>query len=465
MKISSLSLRKKGFVRTNSSILPFLIAILMGQVGKNIDESDIGDYINNNPIDVGNYIVENISDFVHYFNEGNNETWQASSVENYFEINVFNSEDCFTSMFIDLDLDNGYIVLDRDYSFACFETTGESPFKNINADVYNYYVATSYFTYYIDGVEYNIDGMSEEYIEEHKEELYDLDDDKFREHYDGQVSNLNGSGGIENLDKYINSRYGSGWKEKSSTRIDMNLYSMYILSAHSIDGYTEGNCWAVSAYNCLQGMQKNKYSYCTMPSGNREIHKQTKYYPGYHENWQTNEFFRREKNVRVNKHIDGEDWEFRFPDMWVRMRQILNNKKKYINDGGNTRDIINLVEETSKSYGHCVRGSDTCFWESFAASTGINKLINKVPLVWGTHGDTYGNHAMTVCGYKLYEKEIIKRFWFFGWRESRSYEQILFYEICDGWTKFDGNTLTSPTRFYDMTAHSGYSTIVHFNII
>ncbi len=456
------------------SVLPLLSVILGNQLNTTIKEDEVKNYIKEDPISVSNFIKDNFSAFVNSYNNSDNSDikWLATEVEKDFEINIILPESSYKGIFLDFDSDNGYSVVGNDYEFISFNIDKESPFKDIVADSYNYYILNDFFTYVIDEVEYNLDGFSNEYIEEQKEELF-KNDDKPKKHYDGQEDKLSGSGGINYPNTYMRSRYGSGWVVESSKSLDMNKYSLESLSCYKVKHgdsfFTEGNCWAVAAYNCLQAIEKlqwiHKGVWLDIPAGDKDYRKNVKYFPQDDEPWQYSKYKQRKEGFEVRDKIYSDEWKERLPELWRKMRSILNDNKKYIENGGAPWETSGLVEKAAKAYGEKVNGVEHYNWGAYVGGNGIRQLDNYMPLAWSTSNDTYGSHTMTVCGYKIYKKTNKYSIYIFGKEVAKwtTYEYKLLCEICDGWTKYNPETQTSPSRYYDMNAHVGFSCIITFS--
>ena len=481
-------------VKLNVNILPLLAFIIGNEFNYYFSVEDVKEHIENNPAEVTNFVQDNFSKFVESYNssveDGNK--WLASSIENDFPITVYSNDKTYLGVFLDFNDDNGFTVVGLDYEFLSFKTSGESPFHMIKADTYNYFALNSCFTYIIDGVEYDLNGYSDEYIEEHKEELFEICNNDPKQSFEGQ-GDYTGSGGIQDPYEYMKSRYGSGWFLNDYKSLDMNKYSMDSLSAYSyFDGYkpyTEGNCWAVAGYNCLQAIEKLQWKHnniwLNIPAGDKEYRKNVIYNPKVDEDWTykvlqprnaKSDFSEGEKGYYLNKeYLEGyyiendirvDCWQKRMPELWRKMRSMLSENYTNITVGGSVWDTSRLVEDTARAYGESIDATEHFIWSSFASSKGIQHLKNYMPLVWSTCKDTYGCHTMAVCGFKEYKKTFKYSIHLFG-KEIVSWyatESKLLYEICDGWAKYDWETQSSPSRYYDMDAYSGLGCIIDFKV-
>ena len=367
-------------------------------------------------------------------------------IENRETITIDDCGTKYEGVFLDFDSDNGYAVVGNDYELLDIATEGYSPFHNLKCDSLFYSVTTGY--YYLLGYEYlsvNADNNS---------------DDNFfynnlnTQHYDGQEKDKTGCGKIEDTDKYVNSRYGSGWSKGKSCSLHMQGYSQSNLSCYrhnKIDGntispYSEGNCWVVSAYTVLQYLADTKWT--NMPSNLTY----TNYYPISSEPNIYSLYYDQNGN-NISKTINNNGlcaYEYELknnslwcPELYTDVRKHINDKYKKCNSG-TIYETSEIIEYVANQYGYHVDAKEHVFWPMYV-NEGIKKLDSGSPLLWSTSNCTYNSHTMAVCGYKYYSKTT-------GWWIFKTTQYKVFYEIRDGHTELP--------RFFDMTGHVGFGAII-----
>lgn len=434
-------------------IVPIFLAILIenGYIG--VNENNIKEYINNNPNDISLFIENNFSKVVSKYNKSfDTKPWDASYIENKFEIIVNDAQETYTGVFLDFDKDNGYAVVGYDYSFLDFQTIGDSPFKNIKASEYYYYSTKGYF--------YNDESKIKSVNDQ--DNIKQESDYNFicGKHYDGQEENKTGCGKIKDTDLYIKSKYGDGWSLDKSKSLNMKGYEQDDLSCYrenriendSASGYSEANCWMVSAYTVLQYMQKFKWT--TMPSDSKTV----TYYPSISEKNVYSKYYDNNGNNKTKEltynggkskvhQYELKSSSFTFSELYSEVRKHVSDKFSKV-EGGTIWETSDIIEYIADKYGYKVNSNEHVVWALYM-DAGTMKLDSGYPLLWSTSNDTYGSHTMAVCGYKYYSKTE-------GWWIFKNTQKKLFYELRDGHT--------TEARFYDMTDHVGFSAIISLEV-
>lgn len=436
------------------SVVCILVSMLSNLGVSNVNEQNLNKYIAPNCVAVADFIEDNFASFVDEYNSATNDNWKASSIEKRHEIVIDECGDVYEGVFVDFNDDYGYAVVVDNYELLDFTISGSSPFKGIDSEKYFYSSVTGYF--YLSGGNYlsvsDNNNTDESFI-------YDNINAK---HYDGQEETAKGCGKIENTDKYIKSRYGSGWKLDRNISLEMRGYTQYELSCYIENRiqnechytYSEGNCWVVSAYNVLQYLADTKWNNSNIPKSKTTIN----YNPAISEPNIYLNYFDSKGNNKSNKLYYNDNKEYIhqytlnntmiFPKLYCDIRKFVNDKYKQINNGGSIFQTSTIIESIAKQYNINVNAKEHVFW-GYYLETGTKQIDKGIPLLWSTSNDTYGSHTMAVCGYKRYSKKV-------GWWIFKVTQYKLFYELRDGHT--------SDPRFYDMTGHLGFSAIISVEI-
>lgn len=183
--------------------------------------------------------------------------WNATCIENRFEITINECGDEYVGTFLDFDDDNGYAVVGNDYNFLDFVTKGESPYAEIKSESYYFSAVGGYF-YMQDGEYLNV-------IEENNTDDSFVYDCVMSKTYDGQESEQTVCGKIVEPDKYVNAKYGGGWswieikhwicldisKRICLVIIIISLRKIIILYYEAVRGIV-GWCLHITFYNMWQ---------------------------------------------------------------------------------------------------------------------------------------------------------------------------------------------------------------------
>ena len=198
--------------------------------------------------------------------------------------------------------------------------------------------------------------------------------------YEGQVLGFTGAGGIEDPLRYVNDKYGDGWKETRSSSIS------------GVQNFTQGSLEA-NANNCVLASitRVMKYysdmGYSNIPSDINEIYKKV-------------------REIGVEHGYDPEKTGF-FRDLFVYT----------------PFEIDEMVRDTWKAFGYENVSPDNKYGVFTDQVQVIKENIdNGDPVLLSIPGgDDYGGHTVTVIGYKEFSKE--------------GEENKFFVEIYDGWSQ------------------------------
>ncbi len=390
------------------------------------------------PIECAKYICEHLKDFEEYFNEYNPDLdpLTATSVENLIPLYIENVGKQIDGILIDLNDEYGYITVGYDYEIFDIQAKGNQPFIAHSGCEYFFSTTTgySYFnTSLNDWISANKDSVSEE---------KDWGNIKLNHgQYLGQEKEQSGNGKIVDPLLYVQDKYGYDYYDYFSASLDMDGYEQGNLSAYETikeDGksYSEGNCWIVSSFHILQYLAKTKYTNMYFSSFVNYDAKQNE--PNIYSNHFDSNGNCKEK-IKINDGTIADKWKLtnkEFPRLYANVREYVDGKYQKCDDGyiWETRDIVKYM---CNKYGHDIDTNTHYNW-NYHADNIVDEIINERPALWFTLNDTYGSHAMAVCGFRYYKKE--RNFKFFTYSTFK-----LFYELRDGHT--------TESRFFDMSGH------------
>lgn len=377
------------------------------------------------PIEGAEYICKNLYDFEKSYNEFNPDLdpLTANSVENLIPLFIESQGGQIKGILIDLNDECGYITIGYDYEIFDIQSKGNQPFYDYSGYEYFFSTTTGYSFYDTDlndWVSINKENISEE---------KDWENVKLNHgQYKGQEKDQSGNGKIVDTLLYVHDKYGYDYYDYYSASLDMDGYQQYELSAYKTvgkdNGYSsEGNCWIVSAFNVLQYIAKTKYTnmYFNYKVGYDAKQNEPNIYSKHFDNdGNCKEKIQKDDGTIVDK------WEltnYSFPLLYGIIREYVDGKFKKCDDGyiWETKDIIKYM---CTFFGNSI-DIDTHYDWFFFADYIVNEIINERPALWFTLYDTYGSHAMAVCGYKYYKRE--RKFGVFTFSTFK-----LFYELKDG---------------------------------
>ena len=236
-----------------------LLSIILAQNGI---ETSMGLSLSDNPYEVKIFIEKNFDKFSEEVNKNSGQKWKAKKIDAVLPITIVDLGEKKNGILLDFDNDNGYAVLGDEFIFYDFELSGDSPYDGIVSD--NYYFNDGKYYYGNDQTPVN---MFENYDKNYL----------CGETEDGHIDSKSGCGEITNVDKYLNYHYGSDYTLVRENRLDMlgktqgdlSIYLHNKIENNQKHTYTEANCWAVSAFNALQYLQKAKLP--NLPKESNEV--------------------------------------------------------------------------------------------------------------------------------------------------------------------------------------------------
>ena len=336
-------------IRSYGISIAFLLISIIAMSSISIEPSNLENYLKKDSRSVANFINNNFEKFVKKYNDETGDNWQATFIEKDFPITVHDGDDESEGFFLDFNEKNGYALVGNDYNLLDFEIGGDSPFEGILSESFHYSKAAGYFYK-------NQSGKIISTNSENNTPTNAIYEDIKKRHYDGQEENARGCGMIVNTDEYIYSKYGSGWKLGLNNTLDMDGFTQSELSCYtnnklindSIYGFSEGNCWMVSAYNVLQYMQKHKWT--RMPSAYDKID----FIPRNDEKETYLTYFDENGNNKSKKlyHKDGSfasykydlsDEIFKFPKLYTEVRKFVSERYAKV-DGGSIFRTSKIIE-------------------------------------------------------------------------------------------------------------------------
>lgn len=303
---------------------------------------------------------------------------------------------------------NGYMVIGDKFKLYDLKLLENNPFDYIECDKLSFNTIGGY-SYIKDNEEYSVNN-----------DISLIDDIK----YEGQ--DLSGDGAIKDTDKYIVSRYGTGFnlaKEGSvngSVIQNMKNRNQYNYSVYTTSEKGEANCGLVSAYICIDYIAKTYFS------SEFDCYSKRTYNPKVEEK---SIYESKIKNFSVNsENLTKENLYFTTRKKCIELYGKVEDLSLFESSGiiENVIGDINYVEEVN--------------WANYAFEF-YKEIDSHRPLLWSTlSSETYGSHTMAVSGYKYYSKN--DKWWIFD-----KVKTISFAEIQDGWGK--------ETRYFDLNAYSG----------
>ncbi len=439
-------------MQTFFKILLAMLMILNSISVNPIDEQSLLDTLPPECEAVADFIEENFALFVEKYNEeieDSDANWSATGIESRMPIFVLSPDGLEDALFLDFSAEDGYAVLGDNYVMYDFQTEGESPLKDIEADAFAYNVYGGYL-YMVDGNYYSIEEQNNS-IESYWDSLI-----MNQQQYDGQEKDQTGCGKIKDTDKYIKSKYGSGWKLNKSGSLPMTGFDQWDLSVYKNnrkDGaISEGNCWVVSAYTVLQYYADEKYS-SKMPISSDIVDydpktSEPRIYKLYYN--------KAGNNISGTVTRDGikyfkyqmKNESYKFNKLWAKTREYVDEKYGKIN-GGTIWETENIIKNVAKDYDVTINTNVSVLW-GYTYNNVISSIDRGDAFIWSTSNDTYGSHTMAGCGYKQYIKET--KIWFVTHSEYK-----LFYELRDGHSK--------EARYYDVNGHVGFSAIIFLEAV
>ena len=387
------------------------------------------------------FIKDNINTFVEEYNATveENEHLYATGIE-YSEI-IYLVEDKNYGTYIDFDGDNGYIVATGNYEIYDMQVSGDLEYlRHTEKDIL--FSRVDGFLYSdSDGRLLKFQGSAEQ---------NDGDGDKTKEYkpvkaadstiYPGQYNPGDGRIELESIDEYVAARYPEYSRkimvqylssdflctEQEST----SYYVKTILSGGSGHFY-EGNCALTAAYSILKSWQSNGYvknlPYSTVNLTNSI--KNDILYPQYG----TGNLIV-EGSLKYSWSTNYDHYLQAIPQLYTELRDYAVKTFGYTPESG-----LTPMNALSTMRHVCIEHGNSTYMNYTSSMTAVLNYLEerKACLLTFNNSSTYGDHAVALIGYRMYERVT-------GWWIFKKYKQIYMYEIADGWgTKikfFDPNT-------------------------
>ena len=398
------------------SIIALLIAVLnsVGIVG--VNENNIGYYVEPDCVAVADFIEENLDKFVTEFSKESEDEWLATSVEDRKQVIDIDSNEEYT--YLDFDGDNGYAIIGNEYDFKDFTYKGDLEYTKEPNILY----WSSYDGFvYKDGEEYLRCGTQYLTEEELKEYVFN---------YDGQLGDdagigviKSGSDAIENIDKYLEDRYGGKWTYDEKNSKSLTNYKDVYQADYAVYDGGEGNCTLSAFYGIFRYLRDNK-NFSGLP--NYEVYVDTSK-DSFGKNL-------KKRNVQIPKiyeQIRACAIEYDYTtssNFWTSA-----NMAQWGNDAlANMGYKSNWYKTYAKMY---------LLW-SFRGQV-VSNINAGYPVMWNQARGNYGNHSMVVKGYKTYTKT--RKIWFIKWTEEKH-----FMEMNDNW-----RNKKCSTTYIDYEGYSG----------
>lgn len=386
-------------------------------------------------------INDNINTFVEAYNATveDNRFLYATSVE--FHDIIYLVEDQCYGTYIDFDGDNGYVVSTGNYEIYDMQVSGDL----------DYLRATDKDIYFsrVDGFLYtDSDGR----LLRFKDSSAQNGDDKTQltelyapvksdsTVYPGQYKAGDGRIDPAKIDEYVAARYPeynykiSVQKLSSSFKCEeqdsFGYYVKTVFSGGSISHYGEGNCALTAGYSILNSWRSNGYvRYLSDYTVDLTTSiKNDILYPTYgtgeiieegslEYNWSTND-----------RYLD------KIPQLYTELRDYAVKTFGYTPESG-----LSHINTLSTMRHVCIMHNNSISINYTSSLTSVLNYLEerKACLLTFENSSTYGDHAVALLGYRMYERET-------GWWIFKKYKQIYLYEIADGWINkpkfFDPNT-------------------------
>ena len=425
-----------------------LLGLILAQNGI---ETSVDTYLSDDPYEVKDFIAKNFDKFSTEVNRNSELEWKAKKIDTVLPITIVDLGEKKTGILLDFDKDNGYAVLGNKFTFYDFKLFGDSPYDGITSD-----------EYYFNNGEYYY-GENQIPVNSYKNyDQYFLSG----ETDDGHKDLSSGCGEIINVDKYLNYHYGSDYTLVRENSLDMQGKTQGYLSIYvhnriengQIKASTEANCWAASAFNALQYLQKTKLQ--KLPKESNKVMydpavSEPRIYDDYYEKVVNSNSTITYKNITSLLTVENGKQRYEYeeikdkmiPKLWVDIRKYCNDKWAKINYGMliETSEIIEVI---GNKYGYNLDAVEHYNWQYYMYD-GFAEIDKGIPLIWSTSSGTYGSHTMVACGYKCFQKMT-------GWWIFQSVDTKVFYELRDGWNDY-------PT-YFDMSGHWWFSGFVSIEI-
>lgn len=379
--------------------------MLSATLGVTATVDDVKNQIGEEHTQVADYIADNVTLFAEkYREETADEAFNPNEVE--FRCEVFVVEDESYAEYLDFDGDNGYLLLADKYELLDFSTSGQLEW--FSGDYPVVYSKTEGYCFY--DSESNLIPFEREKLAQENADLLE-ENATLSKIYDGQEAS--GSGGIYNPDRYIQSRYGSGFNLKASkgnkndASLNQNDFAVYTQYKNG-KAYSEGNCLISACYLLMKSlMDSGKYrmSYATQ-------YIDPKYDPFYNDLIKNPQKYGADRVTVSSRYL---------PLVYSQLRDYFIKNDGYAINGTDSYKADNAINAVGKYYGHSIGASVTSF---YSFNSCVKDQIDKGKTsIWMQYlGGIYSHHAVHVIGYRTYEK--VSKWWIFKSVETHNLMMI-----------------------------------------
>lgn len=269
-----------------------------------------------------------------------------------------------------------------------------------------------------------------------------LKEGAFEDHGCGQISS-------EQLTNYVNNKFPGGELDDEYslpiTRQSQRLLSVYLkrtVENGTTNYYAENNCWLCTMYTIFNYLVNDSvFSSTSFSDFPKRWHGKIPYYPQNQEPLTYNWVKSYATSYKAFDSTIG-DWSAKeFDGLYTSLRiEGTSFKTDSPVSGMYPNGVVMVMENVAHNYGLTTFNAtnDT----EFNAYTGTQDFKDFLhadkPLYFYSNGSTYGNHAMTVSGYKHFKRTVRVLFW-------DKIEWATFLEIGDGWSL--------ETMYFDITRY------------
>ena len=377
-----------------------------------VDENEFYDLFINHQYLIDDYNLSVANDA--YTEDNEKVLWLPASVEYASKIDVCNSDE--KVMYLDLNEENGFIVVDSNDVLVEFNTNSDLAFLRESNNFY-YSFSDSFVTY-----NENTGGFDQIYVDDFSSvDFFNEEVSNTPVQHNGQASS--GDGEIYDIDAYIADRYGSNYIYVSGNYIqdydwiyqyDTSVYEMKLVNPDDQTDVlfaSEGNCVINASYSLLSNLPyTNNYQYYSYFSNLRFGLRDSNYmneistdpllymtYSSYSATYEMNGIDYDETWL-----LNGSSIIDSIPHMYIQLRDQAINNYGYENDGMSQTYADNMIETVIHLAEYNYPNFDMVSTSS--EDTIISQIDSGRPGLISTSGsETYNNHSMAVYGYRKYK--------------------------------------------------------------
>lgn len=361
------------------------------------------------------FIKNNLQEFVaHYNNSVDSSHSNATSVEH--EAIVYLTFKKAYAYYLDFDADNGYLIIDSDYSLQEFEVNGDLPYlKDIG---YTFYNALDKFLYY--------DYEKSTYV---PYEAFEYDESTLIAGlsagadvaFDGQHPEANGEGQIYNLNAYVAQNYSKYNRQSIQIIPNYNWIYQYDTSIFkhvktdsngNTSNWSEGNCVINATYSMMKDWKDQGY-YTNLDSNTVDYRTEVLSNPQY---------AKYGTNTYDGWTLNSSNYLERMPKLYLELREQAVNRGYLPESGMYSSHIPAMVNVVGKNYGYNFNMNSSSAHNAIVGSMNAHRA----GVLSVQNSQSYGNHAMGLYGFVVYHYQS-------GWWIFKKDHYAYFYLIDDGW--------------------------------